>query len=121
VQIRMSSLAIPVFVSLVGSAAAVAQPVQLVTPAPVQYGQSTVIIAPNPPPPPRVETVPPPPSAEAQVMYWQQGHWMWNGANWEWAAGQYVQRPAPQAVWEPGHWSQQPSGGYVWVDGHWQG
>jgi hypothetical protein len=118
---RTLSIAIPVISGLVAATAAMAQPLQLVTPAPVQYGQSTVVIAPNAPPPPRVETIPQPPSAEAQVMYWQPGHWMWNGANWEWASGQYVQRPAPQAVWQPGHWAQQPSGGYVWVDGHWQG
>ena len=125
-QFRMTSLAIPAIACLAG-AAALAQPVQVLTsppapaPAPAQYAQSTVVIAPDAPPPARVETVPAPPAAQAQVMYWQPGHWMWNGANWEWAAGQYVQRPAPQAVWEPGHWSQQPSGGYVWVDGHWQG
>jgi WXXGXW repeat (2 copies) len=83
--------------------------------------QSTVVIAPDAPPPTRVETVPPPPAAERQVMYWQAGHWMWSGANWERSPGQYVQKPAPQAVWQPGHWAQQPSGGYIWVDGHWQG
>jgi hypothetical protein len=119
-QTRITSLAIPVISCLAGSAAAIAQPVQMVTPAPEQFAQSTVVIAPNPPPPPQVETVPPPPSAEAHVMYWQPGHWMWNGVNWQWASGQYVQRPAPQAVWEPGHWVQQPTGGYVWMDGHWQ-
>jgi WXXGXW repeat (2 copies) len=120
-QPRMTSLAIPVLASLAATTAAVAQPAQVVMPTPVQLAQSTVVIAPNPPPPLRTEPVPPPPSVETHVMYWQQGHWMWNGANWEWASGQYVQRPAPQAVWEPGHWAQQPSGGYVWVDGHWQG
>ena len=72
---RTLSIAIPVISGLVAAAAAMAQPVQLVTPAPVQYGQSTVVIAPNAPPPPRVETIPQPPSAEAQVMYWQPGHW----------------------------------------------
>ena len=83
---RTLSIAIPVISGLVAAAAAMAQPVQLVTPAPVQYGQSTVVIAPNAPPPPRVETIPQPPSAEAKVMFWQPGHWMWNGANWEWAS-----------------------------------
>jgi len=89
--------------------------------SPARAQPATVIIAPSAPPPVRVETIPPPPTAETQAMYWQPGHWMWSGANWEWAPGQYVQRPAPQAVWEPGHWVLQPTGGYVWVDGHWQG
>ena len=96
---------------------AAAQPV-IVAPAPTPV-QSQIIIAPNAPPPLRVETIPPPPSAESQVMYWRPGHWAWDGASWSWAEGQYVQRPAPQAIWQPGHWVQQPTGGYVWVDGHW--
>jgi hypothetical protein len=107
--------------ALVGAASLVpahAQ-VQVVTPAPVQSSQ--VIIAPSAPPPPRVETIPPPPTATTTSMYWRPGHWMWDGASWSWTEGQYVERPAPQAVWEPGHWSQRPDGGYVWVDGHWQG
>ncbi|MEJ0015767.1 MAG: hypothetical protein WDN25_04225 [Acetobacteraceae bacterium] len=98
---------------------ALAQSVQIITPAPAPA--QAVIIAPNAPPPPRVETIPPPPSVEARVMYWRPGHWAWDGVNWNWAPGQYVQRPTPQAVWEPGHWAQQPTGGYVWVDGRWQG
>jgi len=83
------------------------------------YAQSsTVIIAPTAPPAPRVETVPPPPSS---VMTWQAGHWAWNGANWDWVDGRYVQRPQPTAVWEPGHWAQDPNGSYTWVDGRWRG
>jgi hypothetical protein len=100
-------------------ASALAQTV-VVGPTPVP-AQSQVYVAPTAPPPPRVETVPPPPSEAARVMYWRPGHWMWDGASWSWAQGQYVERPAPQAVWEPGHWAQQPTGGYVWVDGRWQG
>jgi hypothetical protein len=119
-SVRRIHLAIPAFVLTAGVATvAMAQSVQVITPAPVPV-QSQVIIAPNAPPAPRVETIPPPPSEEARVMYWQPGHWMWDGASWSWSQGQYVQRPTTQAVWEPGHWVQQPSGGYVWVDGHWQ-
>ena len=106
-QARGISFALPVFAYLAGSAATLAQ--------------SPVVIAPAAPPPPRVEAVPTPPTAQTQVMYWQPGRWMWSGANWDWAPGSYVQRPAPQAVWQPGYWAQQPSGGYTWVDGHWQG
>lgn len=109
-----------VMVTAAGLTPAKAQSVQVITPAPVQT-QPQVIIAPNAPPPPRAETVPPPPSEEARVMYWRPGHWMWDGANWVWAPGQYVERPSAQAVWQPGHWMQEPGGGYVWIDGHWQG
>ncbi|MBW4092119.1 MAG: BcpO-related WXXGXW repeat protein [Proteobacteria bacterium] len=78
---------------------------------------ATIVIAPSAPPPPRVETVPPPPAA---VDVWVQGHWAWNGSNWNWEQGRYVARPAPQAAWVPGHWEQH-GGGYVWVDGRWAG
>jgi hypothetical protein len=83
---------------------------------------STVIIAPDTPPP-QVDAIPPPPTADAdaEVMTWHAGHWMWTGSNWDWDPGRYVQQPAPTAVWEPGHWSQESSGGYVWIDGHWRG
>jgi len=114
---------IPVISLFAGAAAAPmahAQGVQIIT-TPAVQPQSQVIIAPTAPPPPRVETVPPPPSEEARVMYWRPGHWAWDGANWTWETGQYVERPSTQAVWEPGHWVQQPGGGYVWIDGHWQG
>jgi hypothetical protein len=131
VLVRRIHLAVPVIAGLAGAtwiAPAEAQSVQVVTPAPVsvqpQFSvqpQSEIVIAPNAPPPPRVETIPPPPSVEAQTMYWRPGRWRWDGANWAWLGGEYVERPAPQAIWEPGHWVQQPSGGYVWVDGRWQG
>jgi hypothetical protein len=117
--IRPIHLAIPVFALLAGAMVpAGAQSVQIITPPPPQ---PQVLLAPSAPPPPRVETIPPPPNADAQVMYWRPGHWMWDGVKWAWSGGQYVDRPAPQAVWEPGHWVQQPTGGYVWMDGRWQG
>ncbi len=116
---RRIHLALPALLLSASAVPALAQSVQIITPAPAPA--QAVIIAPNAPPPPRVETIPPPPSVEARVMYWRPGHWAWDGVNWNWAPGQYVQRPTPQAVWEPGHWAQQPTGGYVWVDGRWQG
>lgn len=118
--VRTIRLALPTVFLLSGGGLAVAQSVQVITPAQIP-AQSTVVIAPSAPPPPRVETIPPPPSAQARVMYWRPGHWTWDGSSWSWQQGQYVERPSSQAVWEPGHWVQQPSGGYVWVDGHWAG
>ena len=112
--VRNIHYAVPVLGLLATTSIAHAQ-VQIIQPAPVQ--SSAVVIAPSAPPP-QVETIPPPP---AQTMSWRAGHWMWNGASWAWAPGQYVARPAPTAVWSPGHWEPQPTGGYVWVDGSWQG
>jgi hypothetical protein len=118
--VRRIHLAVPVFALIAGAAPAMAQSVQVITPAPVPV-ESQVVIAPSAPPAPRFESIPPPPSEQARVMYWRPGHWMWDGASWTWSQGQYIERPAPQAVWEPGHWVQQPSGGYVWIDGRWAG
>ena len=120
---RRLHLTIPAFLLGMGAATAMAQSVQVITPAPapVMVPSGTVVLAPNAPPPPRVETIPPPPSEAARVMYWRPGHWMWDGASWSWAEGQYMSRPSPAAVWEPGRWVQQPTGGYVWVDGRWAG
>jgi WXXGXW repeat (2 copies) len=105
----LATVALPAIVAL-GIAAAM----------PAHAQPSTVIIAPSAPPPPPAETIPPPPDADAQMMTWHAGRWMWTGSNWNWEPGHYVQRPAPAAVWEPGHWMQESNGGYVWVDGHWQ-
>lgn len=82
------------------------------------FAQSTIIIAPHAPPPPRTEVIPPPPAPEANVVVWRPGHWAWNGSDWEWVAGSYVQRPQPAAVWHPGSWVQGPNG-WTWADGHW--
>ena len=119
-SVRRIHLAIPMFALAAGTAPAMAQSVQVITPAPVP-AQSQVIIAPSAPPPARVETIPPPPVAGTRVMYWRPGHWWWDGTSWSWSEGEYVERPTPQAVWEPGHWVQRPTGGYIWVDGRWEG
>ena len=116
--VRKIHFAVPALGLLATTSVAQAQ-VQIIQPAPVQ--SSAIVIAPSAPPPPQVETIPPPPVAETQTMSWRPGHWMWNGASWAWAPGQYVARPAPTAVWSPGHWEPQPTGGYLWVDGRWQG
>src|SRR5690242_12171569 len=118
--VRTIHVALPTFLLFAGATSAIAQQVQVVTPT-VIPAQSTVLVAPSAPPPPRVETMPAPPSEQGRVVYWQPGHWIWDGSSWSWQQGQYVGRPAPRAVWEPGQWVQQPSGGYVWVDGHWAG
>jgi hypothetical protein len=88
---------------------------------PLQLAQTTAVIySPAAPPPPRQETVPPPPAYETQLAYWQPGHWTWDGNNYLWMPGEYVQRPQPQATWIPGQWLPQANGGYMWVEGHWQ-
>jgi hypothetical protein len=118
--VRRISPAVALFALVAGAVPAMAQSVQVITPPPVAV-QPQVVIAPAAPPPPRIEVIPPAPPVPANVMVWRPGHWMWDGSNWSWSQGQYVERPNPQAVWEPGHWVLQSTGGYVWVDGRWAG
>ncbi len=68
------------------------------------------------PPPPRYEAPPPPPS---ERMVWDPGRWQWDGHDYRWVPGHYVERPYRDARWEPGHWAER-NGGWVWVEGHWE-
>lgn len=86
-------------------------PAVVTTPAP----GTTVIIAPNPPPAPEAETPPPPPSP---TYVWDPGHWTWNGTQFSWEAGQYIEKPQALASFVPGHWEQNP-GGWAWVPSQW--
>jgi len=42
----------------------------------------------------------------------------WNGVQYLWQPGRYIERPAVSATYMPGHWEQQANG-WVWVDGRW--
>ncbi|MGH7029545.1 MAG: hypothetical protein ACREE9_14500 [Stellaceae bacterium] len=83
--------------------------------APSSSGTMSASMAPYAPPPPRAETPPPPPSPLAM---WQAGHWFWNGSQFIWTQGHYVERRSPTADWLPGSWQQGPRG-WTWVAGHW--
>jgi hypothetical protein len=83
--------------------------------APSSSGTMTSVLAPYAPPTARAEYPPPAPSPLAM---WQPGYWSWNGSQYVWTPGQYVERPTPTANWMPGYW-QQGSGGWTWVGGHW--
>jgi hypothetical protein len=73
-----------------------------------------VVVRPAPPPP-RAEMQPPPPSERA---VWDPGHWNWNGRDYAWVSGHYIERPNVAMRWEPGHWAQE-RGNWVWAEGGW--
>ena len=79
------------------------------------YPTTTAPVAPAPPPGPQTEIPPPAPSAS---YVWEPGHWSWNGMQYLWQPGRYVERPAVSATYTPGHWEQQANG-WVWVEGRW--
>lgn len=69
---------------------------------------------------------------------WVPGHWKWEGRDWAWVHGKWVQQavppmptviveqitvaPSPAHYWVPGHWVWRfdANGGWVWVKGVWR-
>lgn len=70
-----------------------------------------------PVPPIRAERVPAPPRS-AVVLIWQPGHYNWNGSDYVWTAGQWVERAGHGTLWQDGYW-QRTSQTSVWVPAHW--
>ena len=82
-----------------------AAPPAATVPAISAAAQNAFVAAPHPPPPRRAEI--PPPAPSPQVL-WKYGHWRWNGQQYVWVPGLYVQRPSPTANWIPDYWEQGP-------------
>ena len=102
--------------SLFGGVALVAGTAALAPSAMAQL-QAEVYV-PEAPPPPRVEVVPVLPHERVEREFWHPGHWRWNGHEYVWIAGRYVDRPRTGAVWVPGRWERRP-GGWLYIEGHW--
>jgi hypothetical protein len=101
---------------LLGGFAVVTSAGLLAVPAMAQL--QAEIYVPSAPPPVRVEVVPVLPRERVEIDHWQPGYWRWNGGEYVWAEGRYVERPRPRAVWVPGRWEQRPRG-WVYVEGRW--
>ena len=88
----------------------------VVRPGPA-YGEAAPVevMAPRSPPPPRVEVVP---TAPGEVYVWRPGYWHWNGRDFVWIAGHYIERPHRRAAWVADHWEPR-AGHWVLVPGHW--
>jgi hypothetical protein len=88
-------------------------PAVVAPPAPT----TAIAVAPTAPPPPEVETPPlAPPGAN---LVWDPGHWNWNGSNFVWVAGTFIERPAATAALVPGHWEQRVDG-WDWIPATWE-
>jgi hypothetical protein len=83
-------------------------------------GPAVEVVAPRAPPPTRYEVAPPAPRDRVEILVWDPGRWRWDGRDWEWVPGHYVERPHREAHWEPGHWNERPNGSWVWIEGHWR-
>src|SRR5262245_16437689 len=78
----------------------------------------TEVVAPRRPPPERIEVRPAPPAA-IEVVEWRPGHWRWDGRDWDWVPGTWIEKPHRAAVWVPGHWDERGER-WVWVEGRWR-
>lgn len=64
------------------------------------------------PPAPQMEE---PPPAPAQNLTWTPGYWYWEGDNWEWVAGMWVEPPRPGLVYVSPRWVPRgPSWYFSW-------
>jgi hypothetical protein len=54
----------------------------------------------------------------AERAYWVRGHWDWNGFQYVWVGGHYVERQVG-LYWVPGRWVAR-DGQWVWIGGHWR-
>jgi hypothetical protein len=87
---------------------------------PAQAGVSVGIVVPVGPPALRYEPVPPPPRGyRPERVAWQPGYWRWDGHDYGWVPGHYVEIPRHRHRWEGGRWEHRP-GGWVWMDGRWR-
>lgn len=72
----------------------------------------------HPPVPPiRAEQVPTPPPSQA-VLIWQPGHFDWNGVEYVWIPGEWVDRAGHGTLWQDGYW-QQSAQTSQWIPAHW--
>ncbi len=65
----------------------------------------------------RTEQIPTPPNASV-VVIWQPGHYDWNGVDYVWIPGEWVDRAGHGTAWQDGYWEGAvPTS--VWVPAHW--
>jgi hypothetical protein len=49
---------------------------------------------------------------------WSPGYWAWDGSDYYWVPGTWVEPPSDGMLWTPGYWGWQ-DGLYVWNEGYW--
>jgi hypothetical protein len=50
--------------------------------------------------------------------YWVPGDYYWDGDDWRFADGYWMDEPFDGAIWIPGHWANR-WWGETWIPGHW--
>ena len=70
-----------------------------------------------PVPPLQAEEVPLPPVSSVEVV-WKPGHFDWNGSDYIWISGEWVDRAGHGAMWQDGYWDGAGPAA-VWIPGNW--
>ena len=67
------------------------------------------------PPPLPIYVVPTPPTED---LVWAPGHWRWDGYDYFWVPGTWVEAPEPGLLWTPGYWAWNQDQ-FLWREGYW--
>lgn len=87
-------------------------------PPPTDKVARNEVLAPRAPPPMRYEAIPPMPPGGGDTLTWTPGYWRWDGTDFAWMAGTYVERPRREAYWVPARWERRGTS-WVYIEGHW--
>ena len=101
----------PVFAQAAGC-----PPVQSDLGAPLTTGGADVAVYADEAPPPLPDYDQPPIPAEGDM--WTPGYWSWNGYEYFWVPGTWVEPPQPGFLWTPGYWAF-VGGVYAFHRGYW--
>jgi len=80
----------------------------------------TIIQSQKKPPPLLEELIPPPPKGPPDQFTWDFGHWHWDGQDYIWIPGHYVERPYRSSHWVRGNWAYDGNLNWTWTPGYWQ-
>ncbi len=103
--------AAPVFAQAAGC-----PPIQGDLGAPATTGGADVAVYADEVPPPLPDYDQPPIPAEGDM--WTPGYWAWNGYEYFWVPGTWVEPPQPGYLWTPGYWAF-VGGVYAFHRGYW--
>ena len=92
-------------------------------PLAVAEAQARVVVAERvvirtPPPPLRHEVIIAAPGPRDRFA-WVEGHWRWDGHDYDWIPGHWIKRPRGRHGWVAGRWVAR-HGEWVWREGHWR-
>ena len=66
------------------------------------------------------EVIPSPPEGKGDRYVWQLGYWDWDGKEYNWVPGHFVERPDGGGNWVDGHWIYAGTDHWIWIPGHWR-